>query len=716
MTASHRQGLWTAGLIGLLLLFFSPALRQTFIFRDAFNLFYPYKVVVGEHLRRFSVCAWNPYETLGASFVGELSPGWFYPGNFLYLLFPPGLAFRLYIVGHFVLAGLFMSAWLRAWRLEPAAAVAGALAYTLSGYMLTQNGMPDMLTAGAWLPGSLWLLTLHLRGRKISLLLLFGTSLAMPLLAGRAEGVIISGLAGLGWFLVSDLAGAGLSSRVSNLVKIMLPAGFVALLVSMVQVVPSLELGQLSSKGQGLPLQEALLWSFHPKRLLEFFLPSPWGRFWPEETYRASELTGWKGYYPWALTQYLGLPILLSAGYALLRTSRKKRLLVSAMLLLAVLLSFGEHCFLYPLAYRLAPPFRIFRYPEKFMLLADLILCAVGARGIHLWLQASAQDERRKVRPGLLLIPAATLALAPAFKIFPLPPTATSFSDHLAGQVFHAAAVLSLFAALKLGSAFAAVRKRAGFLVVAIVYVDLSLSNAWLVPYASPGIYEEEPAALALMRHHAAVHGLDLFGPDGRPRPGSFRVMREPEPPDERVLLGVPGASRLERYRRWELATLKENFNFLFGFEALTGYTAAATADFDLLMSSHLDLKTMELFNTRYVIGPDRGSALERVGLPVAGERYDYGVKVFYLPRAFPRAYLIGRSVRRPRLMESLDLLTSHDFRSAVLLEDHPALPSLEGESELALTPVDVLSYSPGEVKIRTGAAEEAFLVRHEYL
>jgi len=281
MTRNLQHLLWALALGLLVLLFFSPALHQTFIFRDAFNLFYPYKAVAAGYLRHGAIGLWDPYETLGSSFVGELSPGWFYPGNILYLILPVGAAFRLFIVGHFLLAAVFMWLWLRAMKIGPEAAAIGALSYTLSGYVLTQNGMPDMLASCAWLPGSLWLCSRWLRRRSWAALLLVGASLAMPFLAGRAEGVLINGLAAAVWMLLSEDAGPSPRARAVTAIKLLPAAGVFALVLAMAQFLPSYELGRLSMKGQGLSLDEAMHWSFHPARLLEFFLPSPWGRFWP---------------------------------------------------------------------------------------------------------------------------------------------------------------------------------------------------------------------------------------------------------------------------------------------------------------------------------------------------------------------------------------------------------------------------------------------------
>jgi hypothetical protein len=469
----------------------------------------------------------------------------------------------------------------------------------------------------------------------------------MPFLAGKAEGPIINGIVCAGWIAAAPQV-QGMKERASAFLKIMPAAALFALALAMVQFLPSLELGRQSAKGEGFPLDAATLWSLHPRRLLEFIVAAPWGKFWPESTYEAWDLTGWKGHYPFSISLYMGLPILLGASIAFVRASWKNRILIGGALVLAVLVSFGDNFFIYPLLYKLIAPFKSFRYPERYMLISAIIISASGAAGLGRLLDRVPVKKWRRVGASCLLF--------------------------------------------------------------VIVFADLRLCNRSVIPYADPEIYQSTPAALALVRDHDRKNSPGLFDSD-RPRPGEFRLLREQEEPSLEELALIPGASPLERYRRWERNTLMPNFNFMAGIEELTGYTAAATADFNTVMSKHLDLKIMELYNVRFVISPAAGSYLEKYNLPLAGTGYGLGFKVFYLPDAFPRAYLIGQSVRVKKAMDNLGLIASHDFRKAVVLEDDPALPPLDGETALGLVPAEVVSYAPEEVRIKTRAPAPAYLV-----
>lgn len=702
---------YLAVLLGLVALFFLPALNNTFFFRDAFNLFFPYKAAEASYLRDFSVCLWNPWEVLGSSFVGELATGWFYPGNVFYMILPPEPAYRLFIFSHYLLAALFMWLWLREEGRSKPAAASAALAYALSGYLLSQNGMPDMLASCVWLPASLWLVCRFLKKGGFLYIALFGAALAMPFLAGRAEAVIINAAACLALVMLSGKAGETALSRTRKAVWILAGGGVISLFISMVQFLPSLELGRLSLKGHGFSLAESTLWSFHPARLIEFFFSSPWGRFWPEATYRAGNLTGWENHYPWALSHYMGLVMLLGAVVALFKTSWKKSAILAALLLVVVAYSAGKYFPLYPALFKTVPLLHIFRYPEKYMVLAVVLLCACGAHGTDTaaaWLKKGISKKHEK----LLVVSAVALPLLALAVIVLL-----SFQDpgplsmrHLSFNVAHAAFVLAAIAGLAVFTSRFKSRSAFGAGVFIICALDIFLANHWIIPYAKPDIFHFEPRALNQIREHAQNSGKDFFDKDGRPLLGRFRVMREPGGPPDYALGMIEGNYAYEKFQRFERHTLSPNFNFMYNIEEITGYTAAMTRDYDRLMKDHLEVMTMRLFNVHYLVRPiydtQRKSRLTEV---VADPK---GFGVYQIPDPFPRAYLVGESSRsEDPLVSPETFLQSHDFKKAVVLKNLPGLPPQETEEPLQMTPATVESYRPTEVVIRARAPVASYLV-----
>lgn len=706
-----KSAKYLAALFGLVALFFSPALSNTFIFRDAFNLFFPYKAVEAGYLKGLSICLWNPWEVLGTSFVGELATGWFYPGNVFFMILQPEPAYRLFIFSHYLLAALFVWLWLREEGRTRTAATSGALAYTLSGYILSQNGMPDMLAACAWLPGSLWIVRLYIKNRKPVFIAFLGVSLAMPFLAGRAEAVIISGVACACLVLISEESGEKLSQRFAALVKLLAEGGAVALLLSMVQFLPSLELGRISLKGQGFSLSESTLWSFHPARLLEFLASSPWGRFWPDATYKAGSLTGWEDHYPWALSHYTGLVMLAGTAVALMKASRKKSAAVAVMLAAVIGYSAGRYFVLYPALFKLMPFLHIFRYPEKYMVLAVVLLTASGAYGIDVIMERLQKGISRK-HCGLIATAAIALPVVALIAGALLPSSGYGFisADHLGFQMAHAAFILAALAGLALvagASRRAYPASAAG--IILICAFDLLLANHHIIPYAGPDIFDYEPAALKEIREHSQSAGKGFFNADGKPVPGRFRVMREPGGPPDYALGMIEGDYDYEKYQRWKRHTLSPNFNFITGVEQITGYTAAMTGDYDRLMKEHLNLESLRLFNVHYLVEPlYRGS--RKSSLPeIAADPRGFGV--YSIPHPFPRAYMVGQSKRLEDPLSRPELLKSHDFTKAVILQDSRSLPSPSSERPLEMVPAKIASYEPARVVIDAFAPRPCYLV-----
>jgi hypothetical protein len=181
--------------------------------------------------------------------------------------------------------------------------------------------------------------------------------------------------------------------------------------------------------------------------------------------------------------------------------------------------------------------------------------------------------------------------------------------------------------------------------------------------------------------------------------------------PPAPVLGTMPGKSPLERWRRWERHTLMPNFNFVEGYEFLTGYTAAATSDFNRVMARGISTRMLALYNVRYALVPAGRTAPGIQDLPRVGVRNDLGFALVRVPETMPRAYLVGESLRVSESLERLDLLDAHDFRRAVVLEDDADLPPAAEERALAATPATIVRYEPERVEIAADAPAPAYLV-----
>lgn len=112
-----------------------------------------------------SIPQWNPYLFGGMPYMGAMHGDIFYPTAWLRWIMPVGVAMGLGFAIHILLAGLFTYLFMRALRFNWTAALAGGLAYELSGIVLSMvhPGHDGKLFVSALTPLLLWALVRAIR-------------------------------------------------------------------------------------------------------------------------------------------------------------------------------------------------------------------------------------------------------------------------------------------------------------------------------------------------------------------------------------------------------------------------------------------------------------------------------------------------------------------------------------------------------------------------
>ncbi len=150
-----RAAWWTIALGAALVAwcFAGIGCGQMFAVRDAAHYYYPLLQYVRSQWRAGQVPLWNPYQDLGMPLAAGGTAAAFYPPALVLVLAPTFEAgYRVYVVGHVVLA--MLSAWLlaRQWQASGPAAAAAAAAYAFSGSVLFQHANVVYLVGAAWFP------------------------------------------------------------------------------------------------------------------------------------------------------------------------------------------------------------------------------------------------------------------------------------------------------------------------------------------------------------------------------------------------------------------------------------------------------------------------------------------------------------------------------------------------------------------------------------
>jgi hypothetical protein len=374
-------------LITAVLLFFNKMAFSNLILArgDTFLYFYPYWQTAADALRAGHIPLWNPMIFMGVPFMANSQAGLFYPLNWpLWLLLQTPYATSASIVIHLIIAGTgtFLLARNRLELSWPAALLAG-LAFALSGYFTAQVEHINQVQGLAWLPWFLWVMG-GIVGREwrdwlrgvAGLALLF----ALQVLAGHTQTTFITGVALLIWITAVAL-GERLRGTPAQAdgpwvrrFTALAAAGMLALLITAVQLLPTLELAGLSSRQGGLPPNEVMSFSLPPLLLTRALLPA----------YGQSLFSEYVAFLP--LT-FLALAFIGGWGW------RRRPVLFAALALalLGLFLALGVFNPLYWLLARL-PGFDLFRAPARWLVLYALGLSLLAGVGWQVLADALRND------------------------------------------------------------------------------------------------------------------------------------------------------------------------------------------------------------------------------------------------------------------------------------------------------------------------------------
>ncbi|MGD8775592.1 MAG: YfhO family protein [Syntrophobacterales bacterium] len=366
------------GLFVLTLLYFHDVLtgKLLLVERDLTTFFYPFRHIWVETVRQGHFPFWNPYIKCGVPLFATIQPGVLYPLSLPYLFLPLDLAFNWTIVFHFFLAGAFTYMLMRELGASSQGALVGVIAFVFGGYLISVHNVLNTLLSVTWYPLVMWFGCRMIRSGLIRWVVATGVSLCCMFLGGGMEIVLLTMASLLILCLYPKILPLKDLENGTNLQRRLIYLGLVLLIflgLSMVQILPFLELYEQSQRYGGVSLKEATLWSLAPRDLIYFLLPSLYGPRMTPDLY-------WK-YQNYLKTIYVGPVVLCLAGIYFVQQGKRGLALLSAMGL-ALVFALGDHTLLYPFFHRYFPLFSTLRYPVKFLFLFVFYLCVAAGLGL----------------------------------------------------------------------------------------------------------------------------------------------------------------------------------------------------------------------------------------------------------------------------------------------------------------------------------------------
>ncbi|MBK9167514.1 MAG: hypothetical protein IPM24_08615 [Bryobacterales bacterium] len=378
-TTSSKEARPVWCVLGLLLVWlafygaplFSP---QASIQWDAADVHYASQQYLASELGQGRVPFWTPYLFSGFPFLADPQVGAFYPLNWPFLAAgagPRAIQAEIALHGLLALCGAYF--WLLGWIEDRWAALAGAMAYGLSGFFVGHASHVGMVQAGSWLPWILLCADRALRVRALRWTGLTGAAAGMAFLTGHLQTALYAATALALYLAARSAMDRTLLSRAAGLLA---ATAVLAFCLSGVMTLPGLELSRESVRAQ-LDISQGE-GSLDLLALATLARPNALGAF--DDEYRG----------PGDVTQYyfyagvLLLPLAALGAY-----NRRLRWTGFALAVPALLYMLGPAWGFYKLV-SLIPPFDRIRGPVHAWFVVALALAwfaAAGAREVQLRLK-----------------------------------------------------------------------------------------------------------------------------------------------------------------------------------------------------------------------------------------------------------------------------------------------------------------------------------------
>ena len=371
---------------GILVLFSGVFAGESLFFRDIYLICLPIRAFVAEGLRSGNLPLWDPLRHGGMPLLGP-QVSLFSAGFFPFLLLDPVSALNAVVLLH--VAAAAAAAWALARRLglsREGATACGAV-FAFSGYLLSSVNLLQPLLGLPWIPIAATFFSAFLRSGSAGALAGAAAAAAVPLLAGSPEVAVVL-MAFLGLMAAVPPVQPAAVPAVRRIPALVIVA-FLAVTLAGIQVVPSLEMVRESTRGEGAGYASFSYNSLHPARLPELLTPGVLGpvTHLRDEDYWGRSLVD--GDFPYTLSIYLGgLAFSLALAGAILKASPLRasfRSLLLAGCAAALLVTLGRYLPGFPIAWQLAGPLAVFRYPVKafaFLLLPVGLLAGAGVDAV----------------------------------------------------------------------------------------------------------------------------------------------------------------------------------------------------------------------------------------------------------------------------------------------------------------------------------------------
>jgi hypothetical protein len=251
--------------------------HKEFIAADVVRQIFPWRDLAIGIFKSGQIPLWNPYAFSGYPLLANIQSAVFYPLNIIFFVFNTKMAWIVYVLSQPVLAFIFMYLFIRSISLSKYAALFCGLSFGFVGYMANWFEWGVVGHSAIWLPLILYGITKYFKNNSPKFLVLSSIGLACSVFAGHIQTTTYVGIVTFLYYVFCTFSKE--NNFLRGLKSVMRRSWFIllALGITCVQILPSLELLQLSARNVPESVEIFHRFQLPYSHLLTFFAPDFFG-------------------------------------------------------------------------------------------------------------------------------------------------------------------------------------------------------------------------------------------------------------------------------------------------------------------------------------------------------------------------------------------------------------------------------------------------------
>jgi len=289
---------------------------------DVITQIYPWRYLAIDIWKSGQVPLWNPYSFAGTPLLANYQSAVFSPFNLLFFILPFVDGWSILVLLQPLLAGLFTYVLVRTLKRSKTASLISAVSFMFCGFMTSWMSYDTLGYAILYLPLALFAIEKYHLTKKTKFLILLSFSIPLSFFSGHFQ-ISIYFLLFTSLYIVYKLISTRDTKSFLNIVLFT----FFGLLLSMPQLLPSIEFYSQSFRSDNFQKGEVIPFSYLPTLIAPDFFGNPVTR------------NDWLGHYAeW--NGFIGVIPLMLAFYAVAIKKKKQIIFFLSSAIIAILLAF----------------------------------------------------------------------------------------------------------------------------------------------------------------------------------------------------------------------------------------------------------------------------------------------------------------------------------------------------------------------------------------